>query len=640
MNFLALTGSSYEDTARGILYVVYEILWKLMFYVLTLIDEVSKLFYKVAGISVSDGVVENKNMFDQLLNHGAITGWYGIFIAIAAGLVLIFSLVAVLKATAGSDEKRSMGPILKNMGLALLLLVVVGPVALILISVISNVAVFVAGIGGNPSISIADIIFSNSGNLLSVYNETFTTTFTSFRELGNDFLYELIYLPKDGVTKLSFYWYIGLLGGAFVLYNLVCIVIDIVKRIFNIVILYVASPFAISKMALDDGKSFKEWQAKFFYEFTLLLSQMGTFMIFVALVNVLNNIDFEGIAVPEVEDPSLDPGLYEPPAGTENPEVVEGTFSLLNGLGRTLITMAAISVTRSSATMLAELLKGRETKTDSLLESLLTKMSSRSGQPTTRTRTITRNTTTTKRETVFVEATNNSNKNFNENTTRSKNIESRAPNINVHNNINQSVNVNNKLTTSNTFNNRNVKEGVKRGSYSGESMSPGAIFMNANKTIAPAASGETFKIMEKNSTKAAATVMDAYAKANASFNNAVQSGDSSKLQKSLTEYTKAYAKEADMLSDNYRKFETQAQGSMKSTLSAQAKQELTNISNAYRKAQIDYNKTAAKLKQYYGERISTADALKIKEQADKQRERLMNASNRAAQFYNNQKKEE
>ena len=40
------------------------------------------------------------------------------------------------------------------------------------------------------------------------------------------------------------------------------------------------------------------------------------------------------------------------------------------------------------------------------------------------------------------------------------------------------------------------------------------------------------------------------------------------------------------------------------------------------------------------ERMSTSEALKLKEQADKQRERLMSASNKAAHFYENQKKGE
>ena len=92
-----------------------------------------------------------------------------------------------------------------------------------------------------------------------------------------------------------------------------------------------------------------------------------------------------------------------------------------------------------------------------------------------------------------------------------------------------------------------------------------------------------------------------------------------KIQQSISEYTKAYAKEAEILSDNYRKFETRASATMKSEISSQTKQELKNITESYRKAQADYNRTATKLNQYQGERMSTAEALRMKERADKQR---------------------
>lgn len=643
MNLLALAGSSYEPTARGILYVVYEIMWKLCYYVLLLIDEVTRLFYKVAGIHVSDGVVENKNMFEQLLNQNVVTGWYGIFIAIAAALVIVFSLVAIIKGMASNDEKKSIGPILKNVGLATLLLIILGPIALFLISLISNVAILIAGIGGNDTISIADIIFNNSGNLIEVYNGQFSKEITSFRDLGNNFLYELMYEPEEGVKELSFHWYIILLGGGFVLYNLVCIVIEIVKRIFNIIILYIGSPFAISKMVMDDGKSFKEWQAKFFYEFTLFLAQMGTFMIFVALVNVLNNIDFEALTSSgsSSDDILVDPGIIEPEPGES--EVVEtATYSLLNGVGRTLIIMAAVSVTRSSATMLANLLSAKESKTDSLLESVLNKLSSRGGQPSVRTRTITKNTTTTKRETLFVEANpiggSKSEGGYSPSMSGGRN--DKLSGANHSTTINQHVTVENRFTSTNNITNRTSREGVAKGSYSSGNVSPGNVYINATRSVEPAGSKETFKFMDAATSKAATNIVKEYGKASVGLTNAINSGDNTILQKSLSEYTKAYAKEAEILSDNYRKFETKASASMKSEISNQTKQELKNITNAYRKAQMDYNKTATKLNQYAGERMSTADALKMKEKADKQRERLMSASNKAAQFYENQKKGE
>ena len=500
---------------------------------------------------------------------------------------------------------------------------------------ISNIGLTIASVGGNSNISIADIIFNNSGNLITIYNETFATEYTSFRDLGNGFLYDLMYNPKEGITNMSFHWYIALVGGVYVLYNLVRIVIDIIKRIFNIVILYVASPFAISKMVIDDGRSFKEWQSKMIYEFVLLFTQLGTFMIFIALVNILNNIDFTGLANSNTsvnpEDSLLEPDM-QPEVEVETEE-----FSLLNGVGRTLIIMTAISVTRSSAEMLANLLSSKENKTESLLESLLNKLPNRSSSttPVTRTRTITRNTTTTRRETVFVD---NSSQGIMSNKVTDKGA---AQNITHHNNINQNVNISNKLTTNSTNNisNRVVKDGIKQGSYGG-SVAPGNIYINATRNVEPVANSKNWKLMDSVATKAVSSATREYTRANTNLTNAISSGDNSALKKSLEQYTKAYAKEAEMLSSNYRQFETRANVSMKSELASQTKQELKNISNAYRKAQMDYSKTASKLKEYSNERMSTADALKLKEQADKQRERLMHASNRAAQFYENQKKEE
>ena len=646
MNFLSLAGKSYADSARGILYVIYEVIWKLTYYVLTLIDEIAKLFYKVAGINVSDGVVEKASIIDQLLGQKAITIAYAILLIFALGLILVFSLVMVIK-NMTSDTPKSLGPLFKNMALAFLLLAVMGPVVLFAISMVSNVAVWIAGLGGNESISIADVVFSNSGNLLDVYNEVNGTAHTSFRDLGNGFLYDLMYpeTVAEGATPLAYHWYISLLGGAFVLYNLGYIVFDLVKRLFNIVILYVASPFSISKMVLDDGKSFKEWQGKLVQEFILLLTQISTFMIFVALINVINNIDLDSLAAGgEVEDTGGLGDIYEPiPGETPEEEVATVTFSLLNGVGRTLIIMAAVSVTRSSAKMLTEVLKGKETKTDTLLENVLNKISTRSTQPT-RTRTITKNTTTTKRETVFVESQSpggaQSGLSSVGGSSNSFAGNSSGP-TNVTNHVTQNVNISNKFNSTNNITNRSAREGITKGSYSGERVSPGVVYINASKSTTPTPTTTSeWKMMDQTATKVANNMIKDYKSASSNFSVALSSNDSAKIQKSFADYASAYKKEAEILADNYKKFEQKATTSMTSEISKQTKEELKNISASYRKAQLDYAKTANKLQKMNGERMSTSEALKLKEQADKQRERLMSASNKAAHFYENQKKGE
>ena len=646
MNFLSLAGKEYASTARGILYVLYEVIWKLTYYVLSLIDEITKLFYKVAGINVNNGVVEKASIIDQLLGQNVITTAYVILLIFALGLILIFSMVMIIK-NMTSETPKSLGPLFKNMALAFLLLAVMGPVVLFAISMVSNIAVWIASLGGDNNISIADSIFVNSGNLIEVFNAINETEFTSFRELGNGFLYDLMYPVEgsipEGTPDLAYHWYISLLGGVFVLYNLGMIVFELVKRLFNIVILYIASPFSISKMVLDDGKSFREWQSKLIYEFILLLTQIGTFMVFVALVNVINNINLDALANTE-STPEDDGGLgsiYEPtPGETPETEVVTGTFSLLNGVGRTLIIMAAVSVTRSSATMLTGILKGKENKTDALLENVLTKISSRQGQPT-RTRTITKNTTTTKRETIFVEAQqpgsnqgalagNNSNLGGNK---------SGPTSTTTH--VTQNVNISNKFNSTNNITNRTPKEGIAKGSYSGEKVSPGTIYINASVKSEPTpGTTNEWKMMDKATSKVANNMISDYKNASNNFSEAINSNDSSKIQKSFSDYATAYKKEAEILADNYKKFEQKATTSMTSEISKQTKEELKNISASYRKAQLDYAKTASKLQKMNGERMSTSEALKLKEQADKQRERLMSASNKAAHFYENQKKGE
>jgi hypothetical protein len=245
--------------------------------------------------------------------------------------------------------------------------------------------------------------------------------------------------------------------------------------------------------------------------------------------------------------------------------------------------------------------------------------------------------TTTKRETVFVEQ--KSNATFSSNMDSESGKKNNNTVVNNHNVVNQNVAVNNKFNSTNNISNRVIKEGIKSGRYE-QKESPSTIYINTTKQVPITTGTETFKYINAETKKTATAITKEYVKANTNLTQVISSGDNSKLQATLKDYTKAYSNEAQVLSKNYRDFETKATATMKSEVSQQTKQELKNITNSYRKAQMDYNKTANKLSKYEGERMSTADALKLKEQSDKQRETLMSASNKAAQFYENQKKGE
>ena len=105
----------------------------------------------------------------------------------------------------------------------------------------------------------------------------------------------------------------------------------------------------------------------------------------------------------------------------------------------------------------------------------------------------------------------------------------------------------------------------------------------------------------------------------------------------MNKYVDAYKHEEKVAKEGYKDFAGKS-AKLSGDLTMKQQEELRKISSSYRKAQMDYSKTARKLSEVSAGNMSASEALRIKEIADKQREKLMEASSKANDFYNNQKK--
>ena len=143
--------------------------------------------------------------------------------------------------------------------------------------------------------------------------------------------------------------------------------------------------------------------------------------------------------------------------------------------------------------------------------------------------------------------------------------------------------------------------------------------------------------MKNSNSEQSKQVVKDFETASKDFDSSIKSGEPAKIKDSMTKYVEAYKKEEKVAKEGYKDFAGKS-AKLSNDLSAKQQIELRNISNAYRKAQVDYGKTARKLSEVSKGNMSAADALRIKEKADKQREKLMSASSKANDFYNNQKK--
>lgn len=659
INFLGLEDSGYGNFAKGILYVICELLWKVVQATSNLIDAITGLFYKLAGLdymgSGSETLVKEEDLLTQLFNQNIVSKASLVMIGISVAIMIVFGVASVVKYLYFSKcEMKSMLGIIKNMVLAFIFLLCLGPLALFSISSISAITTAIAGVfGTDTNVSLADVVLNSSfsDSPIDAYNSIYSAkiegweNITSWVEMTkSDFLFELIY---GGSSTTNFYWYLFFLGGGIVLYNLIIIVLRLVKRLFNVIILYILGPIYAAKMVDDGGVKFREWKNKALGELVSIVGTVVGFMILLSLVSMIDNLELIG------QDVEVNAGAGNLAiSGLANVVEQENvTINLINNLTKMLLLIAGTSVAKDSGELLANVFKTNDESTNILLENLTEKVvnkeikaSGSSGSSVPRTRVITKNTTTTRTfmdygETIptssvipKVNVTNNQSNSLNANIT---NIDDKVTNFENKTN----VSLTNRVVTSD----ENVKVGnlktVNTDDFNTSKFSTMEMLNQGFNSIKQ--ENDRLKaewgFMKNSNSSSSREVVREFESASKELDSSIMSGEQVKIKDSMSKYVEAYKNEEKIAKAGYNDFAGKS-SKLSSDLNAQQQEELRRISAAYKKAQIDYGKTAQKLSQVSSGNMSAADALRVKEKADKQREKLMNASSKANDFYNNQKK--
>lgn len=659
INFLALDDPGYGNFAKGILYVIYELLWKLIRAIGTLIDAITGIFYKLAGLnylgSGNENLVEETDLLSQLFNQNIISNASLFMIFAAMILMAVFGTAAVVKQLYFSKgEVKSTAGVIKNMVLAFLFLLCLTPVSLFAISSISTITTGIASaFGSDTNVSLADLIINSSfkGDMVGAYSSIYgVEDVTSWTQMTNDdFLFELMYGTTE--TGTEFYWYVYLLGGGFVLYNLIVLVLRLVKRIFMVIILYLMAPIYVARMVDDGGNKFREWKNKALAELVSVVGSVLGFMILVSLVGVINDLEIVKEVVATEPDLGGDLGIRA--LAEEVVTESSSTVFLINNLTKMLLLIAGTSVAKDSGELLGNVFKGANDDSGALLEGIFDRLGPKTGsvpsttkntQTAPRTRVITRNTTTTKRVIDYsqdIPVSSGGRPTVNVTSTQNNNISA-----NISNTDRRINNIQNRANVSIASENRGHAEGVKVGAYKNAGSEEGALQRQPSDILNQSFTsykGEIDKLrsewafMKNGNSKDSKEVVKNFESASKELDASISLGEQNRIKDSMNKYVAAYRKEEKYAKEGYKDFADKS-NKLSNDLSVKQQEELKKISSAYRKAQMDYGKTARRLSEVSQGNMSTSDALRLKEQADKQRAKLMEASSRANAFYNNQKK--
>ena len=279
-----------------------ELIMLLFLWFLRLIDGIMEIFSAIAGITDVTVGGQKVNIIEYLV--GDATGgtiFWCVFI-LAVGLTCIFGIVALVKNMIANN--RNISSIIGKIGLsllgtmAMLVVVILGIlIANALLALVAEIfqignttklsnALFNACVGewlNGFSVAEIDITSCSVSQILGDYNATALGIWpTSWKCNGMVNPNTFLYLPS-------------MIAAIALMIALVVAIINLAKRVYEIVLLYIIMPVSMATLPLDDGAKFKMWRETFVTKIILAYGTVFSVNIFILLLPLLSRMHIDGV---------------------------------------------------------------------------------------------------------------------------------------------------------------------------------------------------------------------------------------------------------------------------------------------------------------------------------------------------------
>ena len=253
--------------------------------ILVLIDTCNDVFDKLIGLKnvsvLSDGIRKDMPLLDAVFELKTLSNAYWLINFTSLTLLVLFTVIAVGRSTFDFDfeNKIPVSHVIRELIKAVLQLftlqifvLCVLRLASAILQVISNVFNDITG-GAYTLGSMIFCVTSFNAAKNTAYNlngggDTSKIGFEDavrkpfyLNQSGHS--YRSLDQVKNSFNTAKFDYFLGIIIAFALTCMLVACLLVFVCRLFDLLLLYVASPFFVSIMPLDDGKRFKQWRELF-----------------------------------------------------------------------------------------------------------------------------------------------------------------------------------------------------------------------------------------------------------------------------------------------------------------------------------------------------------------------------------------
>lgn len=280
-----------------------ELILLLFLWFLKVIDGIMEIFSAIAGVTDVTYQGEKVNIIEFIVGDSTVGTIFWCVFILAVGLTCIFTIVALVKNMIANN--RNITTIIGKFFLALLGTLAMVVVVILGILISNAILVLVSEIFeiGNTTKLSNSIFNACVGDWVNGYsiNEINVSTL-SVRKIFGDYntaafgIWPTSWKNNGMVNPDTFLYLPSMIASIGLMIAMVVAIINLAKRVYEIVLLYIVLPVSMSTIAVDDGARFKIWRETFITKIVLAYGTVFSVNIFILILPFISKMKIPGVS--------------------------------------------------------------------------------------------------------------------------------------------------------------------------------------------------------------------------------------------------------------------------------------------------------------------------------------------------------
>ena len=280
-----------------------ELILLLFLWFLKVIDGIMEIFSAIAGVTDVTYQGERVNIIEFIVGDSTVGTIFWCVFILAVGLTCIFTIVALVKNMIANN--RNITTIIGKFFLALLGTLAMVVVVILGILISNAILVLVSEIFeiGNTTKLSNSIFNACVGDWVNGYsiNEINVSTL-SVRKIFGDYntaafgIWPTSWKNNGMVNPDTFLYLPSMIASIVLMIAMVVAIINLAKRVYEIVLLYIVLPVSMSTIAVDDGARFKIWRETFITKIVLAYGTVFSVNIFILILPFISKMKIPGVS--------------------------------------------------------------------------------------------------------------------------------------------------------------------------------------------------------------------------------------------------------------------------------------------------------------------------------------------------------